>query len=165
MADEHKLIIAIDPGQTTGVAVMRLTPSEFILEETHQWGDPDTVVNPLLDLINYWSAGYEVTVICESFELRPDVINPDDTPKYIIKDIERTIEPIHPVRYQMASQAKVGAGPGKSGRRDRLKAFGLYQTGNRHANDAIRHIVVYAIEKLRYRPLIVAGWGAPRKKS
>lgn len=158
-------IIAIDPGGTTGIAVMVLEESHFVLDRVHQWKDPDFVWKPILDLIRQYVDRYdEVTVLCESFEIRPDVIDPDETPKYIIKDLERYVEPHHEILYQQASVAKVGVPPAKAGRPDRLKAFGLYQRGFRHANDAVRHIVSYAIGKLRYRPLIVAGWGAPGKK-
>lgn len=165
--DYPQYIIGIDPGVTTGVAVMALLDSEYKLVDTFQWKDPDFVWEKIHELIvsHKEEVGPErVTVLCESFEVRPDVLDPDETPKYIIKDLERYVEPEHEIRYQQASVAKVGVPPAKSGRPDRLKAFGLYQRGYRHANDAIRHIVAYAIEKLRYRPLIVAGWGVPGKK-
>lgn len=161
-------IIAIDPGVTTGIAVMELGETEFRLTEVHQWGDPDFVWEKILKLIETYKTHSgdpeRVTVLCESFEIRPDVLDPDETPKYIIKDLERYVEPDHEIRYQQASVAKVGVPPAKGGKPDRLKAFGLYQRGRRHTNDAIRHIVAYALEKLRYRPLIIAGWGLPGKK-
>lgn len=160
-----KYIIAIDPGKTTGAAVLHLTNQSFNLVEVHQWEDPDYVWEPIYDLFNRYGQTYEdVVYLCESFELRPDVAQPDETPKYIIKDLERYVEPTYPIEYQMASQAKVGIPPGRNGRRDRLHSFGLHQRGYRHANDAIRHCLVYAIEKLRHRPLIVRGWGLPGKK-
>lgn len=160
-----KYIIAIDPGKTTGVAVLHLTDDDFDLEAVYQWGDPDNVWHDIMDLIDdYYSMYDDVVVLCESFELRPDVAQPDETPKYIIKDLERYVEPTYPIEYQMASQAKVGIPPGKNGRRDRLHSFGLHQRGLRHSNDAIRHCLVYAIERLRHRPLIVRGWGLPGKK-
>ena len=106
----------------------------------------------------------DVVVLCESFELRPDVAQPDETPKYIIKDLERYVEPTYPIEYQMASQAKVGIPPGRNGRRDRLHSFGLHQRGYRHANDAIRHALIFAIDKVRHKPLIYRGWGVPGKK-
>lgn len=161
----RKLIVAIDPGGTTGVAAMELTDDGFKLVRLYQWGDPDSVYERILDLLNELSGEYDdMFVICESFEIRPEVIDPDETPKYIIKDLERFVEPYYEIRYQQASVAKVGVSPPRNGNPDRLKAFGLYQRGYRHANDAIRHIVAYSIEKLRHRPLIVAGWGLPGKK-
>lgn len=157
-----KTIIAIDPGKTTGVAKMRLTDNEYKLIGVWQLTDPDTVWEPLKQIISEaHKRSDDVLVLCESFELRPDVAQPDETPKYIIKDLDRFVAPEYPIEYQMASQAKVGVPPGKNGRRDRLYAFGLFQKGERHANDAIRHILVYAIEKLRHRPLIIKGWGLP----
>ncbi len=163
------LLIGIDPGVTTGVCALNLEKEFFELDGTWQLGNPDAVYEDLEDLI----AGYElvygeedVLVLCESFEIRPDVIDPDETPKYIIKDLDRYVAPQRGERfkYRMASQAKTGVPPARNGRQDRLKAFGLYQTGQRHANDAIRHCVSYALDKLHYAPLIKAGWGAPGKK-
>lgn len=160
-----KVIIAIDPGKVTGVAKLRLTDDDFKLIGKWELTDPDTVWEPIKQIIEEAKKRHDdVTVLCESFELRPDVAQPDETPKYIIKDLERYVAPYYHIEYQMASQAKVGIPPGRNGRRDRLHSFGLHQRGYRHANDAIRHCLVYAIDKLRHRPLIVRGWGLPGKK-
>ena len=157
-----KYIIAIDPGKTTGVAILNLTDKEFHLVEVAQLEDPDNVWKDLGELIKYYHEKHDdVVVLCESFELRPDVAQPDETPKYIIKDLERWVEPTYPIEYQMASQAKVGIPPGRNGRRDRLHSFGLHQRGYRHANDAIRHALIFAIDKVRHKPLIYRGWGKP----
>ena len=160
-----KDIIAFDPGKTTGVAHLHLTDDDFKLVGVWQMGDPDNVWEDLLNLLRQIDRDSEdLTVLCESFEIRPDVAEPDETPKYIIKDLDRYVAPHFPIIYQTASQAKVGVPPGKNGRRDRLYAFGLHQRGYRHANDAIRHCVTYAIDKLRHRPLIIKGWGLPGRK-
>ena len=157
-----KYIIAIDPGKTTGVATLHLTDNNFDLVGVLQLDDPDNVWEVLYEYISTFHDRFDdVVVLCESFELRPDVAQPDETPKYIIKDLDRYVAPTYPIEYQMASQAKVGIPPGRNGRRDRLHSFGLHQRGYRHANDAIRHCLVYAIDKLRHRPLIVRGWGVP----
>lgn len=161
----NKYIIAIDPGKVTGLAVLKLTDTTFELIEVDHLEYPDEVWLPIYNIIkSYVNKHDDVVVLCESFELRPDVAQPDETPKYIIKDLDRYVAPTYPIEYQMASQAKVGIPPGKNGRRDRLHSFGLHQRGYRHANDAIRHCLVYAIEKLRHRPLIVRGWGTPGRK-
>lgn len=161
----NKVIIGIDPGGTTGVAVMALSDDSYKLLEVLQLKDPDTVWEPLYDLIAKYHDKYDdVYTICESFEIRPDVYDPDETPKYIIKDLERYVQPHFEINYQQASLAKVGVPPAKQGRPDRLKSFGLYQRGMRHSNDAVRHIVAYALDKLRFLPLIIAGWGLPGKK-
>lgn len=160
-----KVILAIDPGKVTGVAKLQLTDDSYKLIGTWELHDPDTVWEPIKQIIEAAKERHDdVIVLCESFELRPDVAQPDETPKYIIKDLNRYVEPEHELEYQMASQAKVGVPPGRNGRRDRLHAFGLHQRGQRHANDAIRHCLVYAIENLRHRPLIVQGWGTPGRK-
>ena len=160
-----KDIIAFDPGKTTGVAHLHLTDNDFKLVGVWQMGDPDNVWENILKLLRQIDRdSKDLTVLCESFEIRPDVAEPDETPKYIIKDLDRYVAPHFPIIYQTASQAKVGVPPGKNGRRDRLYAFGLHQRGYRHANDAIRHCVTYAIDKLRHRPLIIKGWGLPGRK-
>lgn len=167
MMEYPQIVIAIDPGGTTGVAVMELGEIEFKLLKTYQWGDPDEVWEKIHREVVAWRdfiGPEKLYVICESFEIRPDVLDPDETPKYIIKDLERFVAPEHEIHYQQASMAKVGVPPAKGGQPDALKRFGLYQRGMRHTNDAIRHIVAYALDKLRYRPLIVAGWGTPGKK-
>lgn len=162
----NKLLLGIDPGKTTGFAALHLGEGDFSLEEVDQFTDPDNVWKDLDERIHHYEAKFgpeNVLVLCETFEHRPDVINPDETPKYIIKDLDRYVIPGREDRfiYRMASQAKTGVPPAQGGKPDRLKAFGLYQTGFRHANDALRHIVSYALNKLHYPPLIVAGWGEP----
>lgn len=161
----NKLIVAVDPGVTTGIAVMKLTDTEYELLEVHQWKDPDNVWERILELLDRLARDCDdIDLLCESFEIRPDVMDPDETPKYIIKDLERYVNDKYEIKFQQASMAKVGVPPAKGGRPDRLKAFNLYQRGMRHTNDAIRHIVAYALSKLMYRPLIIAGWGLPGKK-
>jgi hypothetical protein len=160
------VIIAIDPGKTTGIAVMTFTRDAYKLNDVYQWGDPDTVWLKIHALITEWhtKTGEEPTVLCESFEMRPDVISPDETPKYIIKDIDRYIGEEYEIKYQMASQAKTGCAPARGGKPDRLKAFDLYQVGARHSNDAIRHCVVYALNDLKHMPLTLKGWPISGKK-
>ena len=93
-----KYIIAIDPGKVTGIAVLHLTDKSFALMEVNQLEDPDYVWEPIYDLITRYTETYDdVVVLCESFELRPDVAQPDETPKYIIKDLDRYVAPTYPI--------------------------------------------------------------------
>ena len=161
-------ILGLDPGGTTGIALMGFYDDSFKLISTWQLGDPDFVVEKILSIVEeskqLAQEGDEFVLLCESFEVRPDVIHPDEAPKFIIKDLERVVEPKHPIRYQTASYAKGGVPPTKNGTRDRLHAFGVHQRGMRHANDAIRHCITYAIDKLQHKPTIVKGWGLPGAK-
>lgn len=162
-------VVAIDPGGTTGAAAMYFGDDTFEVLNTTQWDDPNNVWKRVYDYALQWCGraeedDAEFVLICESFEVRPDVIHPDETPKYIIKDLERYVEPDYPIRYQMASYAKGGVHPTKGGQKDRLHAFGVYQKGQRHANDALRHCITYAIDQLNHRPTIIKGWGLPGRK-
>ena len=73
-----KDIIAFDPGKTTGVAHLHLTDDDFKLVGVWQMGDPDNVWEDLLNLLRQIDRDSEdLTVLCESFEIRPDVAEPD----------------------------------------------------------------------------------------
>lgn len=162
----NNIVMAVDPGVTTGVAVMNFTKENVEVVFTEQLSDPDNVWKEIYHIAEEWKSEAEktqaeFTLLCESFEARPDVFDPDETPKYIIKDLDRYVAPEFPIRYQLASYAKVGVHPTKNGRPDRLRKFGFYQTGKRHANDAIRHAVTFAIDQLRHGPTIMKGWGKP----
>ena len=154
-----RVLVCVDPGVTTGIAVVLLTETSIKLLEVHQWGDSDTVWEKIYSLARYWGHGYHTMIVCESFDFRPGVVNPDYTPKFIIKDIERYITDIEIV-YQIPSSIKTLVKPAKNGNKDQLHRFNLYQRGKRHANDAIRHAIVWAT-KNRHEPTILLGW--PRK--
>lgn len=152
------ILIGVDPGVTTGIAVMGLTEKTSELLETYQWEEPDTVWRQIRDLAHTWQAkGFSVTLVVEQFDKRPGVISPDFTPKYVNRDIENNILDV-PIVWQIPAQAKTLVPQGKKGQQDALKRFGWYQTAHRHANDGIRHCIVYAVEKLRHRPTVDKGW-------
>lgn len=153
-------IIACDPGATTAVSVTIFESADtaLVLDEKYIFTEPDHVWEELLQIIHRVKQNYEnVVVLCETFEHRPDVVYPDETPKYIINDIERYIEPEHEIIWRQASRAKVGVPPGVG---DRLNAFGIRQVGKdmRHVNDTLRHMLGYAIKTLKHRPTIEKGW-------
>lgn len=164
MALERPLvIIAVDPGGTTGVAVFGLTETTVEYIEHYQWGDPDHVWMKIRDLVQRWQAKHDTVLVVEQFDKRPGIINPDFTPKYINRDITNNITGVEIV-WQIPSVAmNLVRPPGKRHKgADQLKRFGWYKTTETHANDAARHAIVYAVDKLRHMPTINRGWPKPK---
>lgn len=128
-----------------------------------QWEDPDTACYELKRLADkYHEEGYEVVLVGEQFDKRPGVINPDYTAKYVNRDVENTIFD-YEIVWQVPAAAKnlVKYSAKAHDGRDGLHRFGFYLIGRRHANDATRHALVYAVEKLKHKATILLGW--PRK--
>jgi hypothetical protein len=149
-------VIGVDPGATTGIA-------EYIVrdngaEQTYvgQWTDPDAVAQDLI--VRAKASKYPVVFVVERFDNRPGVVNPDFTPKFVIRDIKRWVEPAYTVVWQTPSQAKNLVKPPHVGKPDGLKRFGYYVVGKRHANDASRHVIVFLVEQLKHMPTILKGW-------
>jgi hypothetical protein len=153
-------LIGVDPGGTTGVAVYTVEdgnqPAE--LKDVLQLTDPDSVATDLCSLgLVYAEQHYNIRYVVEQFDNRPGVVNPDFTPKYVIRDIKNAI-PEEYIQWQTPSQAKNLVKPSHNGTSDGLKRFGWYQTKFRHANDASRHVIVYLVERLKHKPTILKGW-------
>lgn len=162
--DYPMVAIGIDPGQTTGVAVYLIEAEDKlpVQQQTLQWSDPDTVWQKMLKMKQtYQEFGIKhVVFVIEQFDKRPGVADPDFTPRFIIKDIERYL-PEHTRVYQTPSQAKNLVKPAKAGAPDGLKRFGWYVVGMGHANDASRHVITFLVEKVKHMPTILKGW--PRR--
>ena len=156
------VVIGVDPGGTTGVAVFGLTEKTVEYIEHFQWGDQNYVWQQIHELVHKWQKkGFTVVLVVEQFDKRPGIINPDFSAKYITRDISNYIKDVEIV-WQLPAQAKTLVPQPKGGRPDALKRFGWYSTSNRHANDAVRHFIVYAAEKLRHLPTVLIGW--PKQK-
>lgn len=158
--DYPMVVIGIDPGVTTGVAayIVQSPDSLPVLDKTEQWGDPDHVVTNMLNTrYGYEQRGYKSVFVIEQFDKRPGVADPDYTPKYIIRDIERYLPDAVRV-YQTPSQAKNLVKPAHKGAPDGLKRFGWYQVGMGHANDASRHVITFLVEKVHHLPTTLKGW-------
>lgn len=159
------VVIGIDPGGTTGVAVFGFTEDNVEEIERFQWGDPDYVWMKIHDLVHKWQdKGFRVVLVVEQFDKRPGIINPDFTPKFINRDIQNNIDDVEIVFQIPAAAMNLVRPPGhKHKGPDQLKRFGWYHAKNTHSNDAVRHIIVYGVEKLRHMPLILRGWPKPPK--
>ena len=158
------VVVAVDPGVTTGIAVFLCLEDSVEYLESHQWGDPDYVWQEIHDLVHYWQFGYRVVLVVEQFDKRPGIVNPDFTPKYINRDIENNIHDVEIVKQIPDAAMNLVRPPGKKNAGpDHLKRFGWYKVKNTHANDAARHFIVYAVGKLRHQPTILTGW--PKEKN
>lgn len=157
MTVEYPLVVVgIDPGVTTGVAIYGVAgPDRLPIQiAAEQWGDPDTVTSKMIALTEKYK---NVIFVIEQFDKRPGVADPDYTPMFIIRDINRDM-PDASIVWQIPAQAKNLVKPAKRGAPDGLKRFGWYVVGMGHANDASRHVIVFLVEKLHHKPTILRGW-------
>lgn len=125
-------LLALDPGTTTGYCVYE--QGSFVFGQI----GPEMHHKPLWALMK----GTEpTTIICEDFTFRP---NPNR--RKVVLDSKEYIGVVKlygsaydvPVKMQMASQAK-----GFWGEDNRIRKLGLWQPGQRHAMDALRHMLYY----------------------
>lgn len=141
-------ILAIDPGGTTGIAQLEYLPFDKpVIRYAEQ------VENGLAGFLDWYRgrSGSWDQIVCEDFVLRPSVKFPDLSPTYIIGAIEAAEywNPIKPI-YQSPSQKPLCSD-------DILKRIGFYQKGKPHANDAIRHGIIY-LRGIRHMPTIEMAW-------
>lgn len=124
-------LLAIDPGQTIGWAIFE----EGKLVDSGQIPCKD---NPALGALQLLDMAQPTEIICEDYKIyahKADVHIGDGlfTPQLIgmIKLLcaQRGI----PIKCQMAATAKAFCTP------EKLKTWGLYRKGARHADDAIKH--------------------------
>lgn len=157
------LVVAVDPGGTTGVAVFKFTEETVEYIDHYQWGDPDYVWRKIHELVHACQKVHETVLVVEQFDKRPGIINPDFTPKYIGRDITNNIDDVEIVWQTPSVAMNLVRPPGKRHKGpDQLKRFGWYNTSNTHANDAARHAIVYAVETLKHMPTILRGWPKPK---
>lgn len=155
------IVVAVDPGVTTGICVMEFQTDSVEVLETHQFVDPNGVWREIQELAQRLATrGHRVVIVVEQFDKRPGVVNPDFTPKYVSRDIENNIHDFEIV-WQIPAQAMTLVRPGSKRGPDQLKRFGWYKTSSVHSNDATRHAIVYGVETLKHRPLILRGWPKP----
>ncbi len=135
------LIISVDPGKTTGWAIR-------IGEEEPQSGQL-----PWYDFLDWIDAyiqaavqnRFDVTIVCESFII---------TPQTIKKSRQHwSLEAIGCLKYWSVKYLRKelvlqSPSDGKSfSTDDKLKNLKWYKPGNVHANDALRHLLLYLVTK------------------
>jgi hypothetical protein len=139
--------LSLDPGGTTGIAIIEAgptTPPTIELAEQAPGG--------LEGFIDWHRSNHSLGwdfVVCESFTLRPGVKFPDLSPVYIIGALE-ALSPEAPIFYQPPTSKPLCND-------DILRGLRFYQVGKPHANDAIRHGIIYLRNK-RHMPTLKAAW-------
>lgn len=142
-------ILCIDPGGTSGVAIFSVTQeSPAVLEDHFQ------IANGTKGFVDFYKENESKynwdTIVCESFTLRTGVKFPDLTPVYIIGALEALVSEGIEVVFQSPSQKSLCDD-------DRLKLIDLHKRGQGHANDAIRHGIIY-LRNIRHMPTIEKTW-------
>jgi hypothetical protein len=141
-------MLCLDPGGTTGLAIISFEP-----EQEASLVHYEQVPGGLEGFINWYKSEREIwnwdMVVCEDFTLRMNVKFPDLSPVYIIGALEAFEWPDKPT-YQQPTQKPLCDD-------DRLKVLGFHKPGKGHANDAIRHGIIY-LRKSRHMPTLKKGW-------
>lgn len=141
--------LSLDPGGTTGFAIINYGRTQApIVERFGQITDGLDGFIKWYDINGRYDWSF---VVCESFILRPGVHGADITPAYVIGALA-ALEAAHDctVAYQPPSQKKLCDD-------DVLKRMGMYQPGKPHANDAIRHGIIY-LRNQKHLPTLKLGW-------
>lgn len=142
-------LLSLDPGGTTGYAVFEyFEDSEPVVKSAGQIPDGlDGFIRWYTEqMLDSWDE-----VVCESFTLRPGVKFPDLSPVYIIGALEAM---------EFALNKKPNYQPPTSKplcNDDTLKRLEIYIPGRGHANDALRHGIIYLRNK-RHLPTIRKAW-------
>lgn len=151
---QSKVVLAFDPGGTTGWAAGKYTdtePLEFIyggqitggVDGFVKWMKENTEF-PNAELVDF-----DLTIVSESFSLRPGVRNPDLTPVRIEGALTALVGTENVVYQQPAMKALVSD--------DRLRKYGLWIPGQRHHMDARIHALAY-MSRLKHIPTLRKYW-------
>jgi hypothetical protein len=140
-------MLCLDPGGKTGLAIF-----DFDKDNEATLVHYEEVSDGLAGFIewykNNWNFLWDI-VVCENFTLRTSVVFPDLSPVYIIGALE-AFESKDIIIYQSPSQKHLCDD-------SRLKILGLHKPGMGHANDAIRHGIIY-LRNSRHMPTLKKGW-------
>ncbi len=141
--------LSLDPGGTTGYAIFEYEENEpFKVKEAGQ------IPGGLRGFIRWYGEQIKTSwddVVCESFTLRTGVKFPDLSPVYIIGALEAFEEAWgkEPIYQPPTSKPLCND--------DILKKLGIHIPGKGHANDALRHGIIYLRNK-RHMPTLRAAW-------
>ena len=131
----NTLVVAVDPGKVTGIAVW--DPAE-LGNRPGAYEVPSRVkVYRVFDDIVSW--GRPGTVVIERFTIKPGVVNTNQPDALmIIGAIESTATRVGwPVEFQLPAAAMSWA------TNERLRRVGWWVRGKEHANDALRHLLLW----------------------
>lgn len=145
-----RTMLSLDPGGTTGAAVIQYDDYEYNL--IRLWQIPNGLQGFLdfhWDELEDWNFS---DIICESFDLREGVYGADLSPVYIIGALEALYpRALTKIVYQKPSQKSLCDD-------NRLKKLGLHTPGRPHANDAVRHGIIY-LRNNKHPVVLKEGWG------
>lgn len=140
-------LLSLDPGGTTGYAIIEYDDSYFRIEDSGQ------ISGGLEGFIEWDSENYTAhsldLIVCESFTLREGVYGADLSPVYIIGALEALYQSTKIV-YQEPKLKPLCDD-------ERLKKMGYHKRGNPHRNDAVRHGLIY-LRNNKHKPTLLAGW-------
>lgn len=139
-------ILCLDPGGTTGAALIEYTDDSVSVLESFQ------IQGGLTGFIS-WHNNTELDwdlVVCESFTLRPGVHGVDLSPTYIIGALEALSEQKKSIVYQEPKLKPLCDDA-------RLKVMEMHTPGKGHANDAVRHGIIY-LRAMKHLPTLKKGW-------
>jgi hypothetical protein len=155
-----RVVIGIDPGGTTGVATWFAPTNTFA---TFQYPDCDkdeglhSLIVNMGSLIKHGEPFLNqeaVHVVLERFEDRLDErfrTKIDFTAAEVIGALREWAFPLRPVVRLMRSGASMGKGFWDD---DKIKKLGLWVPGQRHAMDAMRHLLRYKLFTLQHTELL-----------
>ena len=142
-------MLSLDPGGTTGVAIIEYGTQSYELVKTLQ------IRNGLQGFLDFhWDELEDWDfdeIVCESFDLREGVHGADLTPVYIIGALEALYpKALNKIIYQKPSQKSLCGD-------DRLRKLGLHTPSRPHANDAVRHGIIY-LRNSKHPGVLKDGW-------
>jgi hypothetical protein len=150
-ADAAPLVVGIDPGLNTGIAVYRPEGIPWIAPVSAVSGPVTFTSGQVEGRFAFYetfnklvSWGVPMVIVMERFTITGATAkkSPQPDPYYIIGAIERQANDLgFPFTFQGPSEAMSFSTD------DKLKAAGFYQPGKGHANDAARHVLKYVIHK------------------
>lgn len=143
-------MLSLDPGGTTGVAIIEYGKTGYNLVKTWQIsGGLQGFLDFHWDELEDWEFDQ---IICESFDLREGVHGADLSPVYIIGALEALYpRALIEIVYQKPSQKSLCGD-------ERLRKLNLHTPGRPHANDAVRHGIIYLRNK-KHPAILEEGWG------
>lgn len=141
-------MLSLDPGGTTGYAIFDF--EEDSEPELVKVGQIRNGVKGFIDFYNDYLSMFNFDkVICESFTLREGIFGADLSPVSVIGALEALMQDIEIV-YQEPKLKPLCDDT-------RLKKIGLHLPGKPHANDAMRHGIIY-LRNFRHLPTLKMGW-------
>lgn len=140
-------LLSLDPGGTTGYAIIEYDDSYFRIEDSGQ------IPGALKGFLDYDSDVLEVQnfdlIVCESFTLREGIYGADLSPVYIIGALEALYQSTKIVYQEPKIKPLCDD--------ERLKKMGYHKRGTPHRNDAVRHGLIY-LRNNKHKPTLLAGW-------